>query len=99
MKIHTVISNTGEYGDRVIRTVMTYTHLGAAKAHAKRANGDALAAGVHSDQPHSTFEDRDEYETPYDPHVSVQYTGVCYYVQSFDVADNLADGLAKLAAR
>lgn len=100
MQIHSVISNTGEYGDRVTRTVMSYTNLSSAKAHAKRANADALGAGVHSDQPQrDNFDARDEYASDTDPGVHVQYTGIRYHVASFHVADNLAQGLAALAAK
>lgn len=97
-KIHHVTAITGDYDVYSVSTVLAYTHLGSAKAHAKRANAAALGAGVHTDQPKADWDDYDDFASDADPKAFARSPGIKYKVVSYDVADNLADGLAQLAA-
>lgn len=83
MKIYIVEGSTGEYADRQNWLVKAYSSRDKADAHAQSAEKWINDYGVSEWRKQKYDANRDL--NPYDPNMSVDYTGTSYYVIELDL--------------
>jgi len=88
MKVYIVFGTTGEYSDRTEWPVCGYRNEDVARKHADDAMIWAhLLKEKVDDEGKSVFEAREQLISPYDKHISMDYTGTDYYVVEVDIMD------------
>lgn len=88
MTIYIVCGTCGEYSDRQLWTVATYTSREMAELHARLAKEKAPAAGAE-------WEEREK-PNPYDPGMQTDYTGTDYRVEETELYAHLDQYLETL---
>lgn len=94
MKLYIVHGSTGEYSDHRSWTVAAYKDEAMAQAHVKAAL-DWVEKNV---DPNASYSERDKYKNPFDPRMSIDYTGVDWTLGWVELRTKLPSAKAPMTA-
>ena len=85
MKIWMVMGTTGEYEDCITWRVAAYTTPKVAKYHMEQAQKEVDKYDIDNMTSSQMYDLKKK--NPYDPRMVVDYTGVSYYIEDFELSE------------